>query len=268
MLRPRVPVPRGGWPAVIVPTALAAALWAVAAFAATALLLPTLDLECSTTATGATLCPRPQDRDPVLTHLFDVTWPEVNSLWAICLMFLPALLGAMIGAVVDQVQPWKNTGDGPAVLTMLAAVTGIGTGLVVAGPGFVTLLPALCVTAAGLLTYLAAGFAVRAFRQALRDNEAAHLRVIELREHGLRTRAPVVEFFRGDGEFTVTARLEDGTTVTGDLRVPEADAPVAGGTVLVYTDGKRDHPTGIDTLMEPDPDSVRGSALNRSDDSP
>ncbi len=249
------------------PAVAGAGLWAIAVGAAVALLLPLWDVECHTDAAGSTICPRGQDRNPVLTGLFDSSWPAIDSPWVLALVLGPLVLGIGLGKLTLVREPWRDSGGASGLVGTLSGMAGIGVGLMVAAVGFTRWWIALSLGGLGVVACLAAGLGIGYFRWDLRHSHAAHLRRVELRERGIRTRAPVTEIewlntYTGEElHFNVTARLDvpprAGRLVTEEIRVAKRDAPVVGGTVIVHSDDEESHPTGITVVMEPDPDSIR-----------
>lgn len=258
-----LPAPDGGWSHLLRSLTVVSALWAIAAFCATALLLPGMDPQCSSTET-ARICP--QYPDPALTHLFDAAWPQIPELWGAAVMVPAMLLAIGIALFVDTSEPWSETGGAPPVAGFLAGLIGGGVGLMVTGPGFEHPLVALGITATGAVLVLLGWLGVRRFRKTLRRRFAVHQRREALYECGTRTIATITaleweqRYLDDDLVFTVTARLgeEPGArSVAGELRVPHAHVPVIGGTVVVLHDDQVGHATGIDFLLEADPDGRR-----------
>lgn len=261
-----LPVPDGGWPHPSRQVIAIVVFWAIAAFGFAALVLPTMDPQCYSD-NGTHVCPL--DPDPALTHLFDTRWPPVPVTWAALALFLSMMLGVGLAIFLDTSDPWSETGGAPAVVGSISVSCGIGLGLLVAGPGFVHPLVALGCTGLGALLIVLSLLGVRGFQRVLRRRYARHLRREHLREHGTRTVATVTELewrrrYGGkEGEepvFAVTARLTsepNARTVTEELTVPRADSPVVRGTVIVVHDDQEGHETGIDVLLEPDPDGLR-----------
>lgn len=259
--------PEGGRRGIGTRAAAVAALWALATFTLAAFLMPQMDPECYSDGTSTTICPLPESRDPGLAGIFDVRWPPVDG-WeglAIAVAVLSILVAVGVSIFLSTAEPWSRTGGAPDTVGLQAALAGAGLGLIVAGSGYVRPLIALAFVAAGLLAWLLAVLACRIFVRSLRLRYAEHLRRTQLREHGRRMLADVVEvrWRQSAGTtdrsiFEVTARPRGETqTVEGLLGAPRPDAPVGGGTVFVYTDGEHNHPTGINVVMDPDPDSIR-----------
>lgn len=175
-------------------------------------------------------------------------------------------LGAGLAIILDTSEPWSRRGGAPTVAGMISGLLGCGVGLIVAGPGFIQPPIALGITALGALFVFLSLLSFRAFLRALHRRYARHLRREHLREHGNRTVATITDLswrhaYRDDNPvFTLTAefRTQYGTrSVTDELCVPRADAPVVGGTVVVIHDDDVDHPTGIDVLLQLDPNGRR-----------
>lgn len=262
-----LPEPEGGWRGVGTQALVVAALWALAIFTITAFLLPQMDPECYTDDTGSTVCPLPESRNPALAELLDVRWPPIGS-WEV--LALAGALAAIFVAVgvslfLSTNNPWSRTGGAPDLVGLQAALGGVGLGLVVAGPGFVRPISAVACVALGLIAWLLAAVACRIFVRSLQRRYAEHLRRTRLREHGRRLLADVVDVAylpaagtTGGSVFRVEARPRGGgRSLVGLLQVPRPDAPVVGGTVFVYSDGAHAHPTGVDVVMDPDPESIR-----------
>lgn len=262
-----LPAPDDGWRPLARLTALVALSAFIAAFALTGLLLPTMDIECWSNAEGATICPHPDSRDPRLAHLLDARWPSVGAAdLAVALFAFAALLLAIGGtAFLATASPWEGLGAGPDAMGLWAGLGGAGAGLVVAGCGFLHPLAAAAIIGAGFLLLLTAALGLRHATRSLRRRHAAHVRRRDLRARGRRSIARVVDvrWLTGAGTtdvlvFDVTARIRrQGGEVRGILRVPREEAPVVGGSVVVFSDGSPDHPTGIAVVLESDPRSPR-----------
>ncbi|MDQ0613445.1 hypothetical protein QF046_001086 [Microbacterium sp. W4I4] len=261
-----LPVPDGGWTQLIRTTTAVAVCWAIAMFGLAAFVFSTMDPQCAM-INNAHVCP--QNPDPALTHLFDVRWPAVHAAWAVPVPILLMLIGIGLVIFLDTSEPWSKTGGAPRLVGDIPGVLGAGLGLLVAGPGFVQPLVALGVTGLGGLLILLGLLGVRWFRRTLHSRYARHLRREDLRERGTRTIAAISEltwtgrYSRKEGDepvFSVTARLgpEHGAReVRAELTTPREHAPIAGGTVIVIHDGQENHGTGIDVLLESDPDGLR-----------
>lgn len=267
-----LPVPDGGWPHVLRQAVAVAVLWAVATFGIAAAGLPLVDPQCySDSDGGARICPL--HPDPVLTHLFDARWPAVPEPVTVTGVLVAMFLGIGLAVFLDTSEPWSERGGAPTAAGLTAGLLGVGLGLFVAGPGFVNPLIAVGCTALGALLLLLGLLALRAFLRALRQRYARHLRREQLQQHGTHTVATIAELVwteryqrhggqedGGDPIFVVTARLGEGSearTVTEELAVPRADAPVVGGTVVVIHDDRKAHETGITVLLESDPEGPR-----------
>lgn len=273
----RLPVPDDGWAHLLRQVIVVFASWAVAAFMIAAAGLPQTDPQCySDTDGGAQICPL--HPDPVLTHLFDVRWPAVPEAVTVSVIMVAMLLGIGLGIFLDTSEPWSERGGAPTAAGIVSGLQGGGLGLLVAGPGFLHPLIALGVTALGALLIVLGLLALRAFLRALRRRYARHLRREHLREQGTRTVARITAldwrqtYQDDDAVFTVTAELdaEGGTRpVTEELCVPRAEAPVVGGTVVLLHDDEMGHPTGIDVLLEADPEGLRDpDALEKYPEAP
>ncbi|MGO2110319.1 MAG: hypothetical protein ACTH31_01775 [Pseudoclavibacter sp.] len=259
-----LPVPDGGWPALRRSCLIVAVLWAIAMWAAMALVLPHMDIECAS-INDVTVCPAPDDRNPLLAHLLEPVWPAVHELVAAALVFVPMLLGAGIATFLDAPTPWHDIAGAPNGVGFLAGGAGAGAGVAVAGLGYPHPLAAVCISGIGVLLCAATWLGARWFARILRRRHAVHLRRHGLREHGTRYvgRVSSVEFrnmwFGDDLAFTVTATIDepDGPRdVTARLLAPKLLAPVEGGTVLVYVDDVVGHHTGVDAQLEVDPESI------------
>lgn len=270
-----LPVPDGGWSHLLRSVIAVGLLWATAAWAATALLLPRMDPQCYSNDV-ARICPL--HPDPALTHLFDSAWPQVTELWGFLVVVVPMVSGIGIALFIDTSEPWAEAGGAPPVTGSLSGLTGTGLGLLIAGPGFARPLVVLGIAGGGLLLMVLGLLGVRRLREELRRRAAAHERRARLEEHGTRTIARITalewqQAYRDDDPvFTVTAAFgpaPDARTVTGELCVPREDAPVVGGTVVVVHDEERGHPTGIDLLLSADPDGLRDpEALEKYPEAP
>ncbi|MFC0674319.1 hypothetical protein [Brachybacterium hainanense] len=269
---PALPRPDGGWPHLLRQVVAVVLLWAIAAFLIAAAGLPLMDPQCySDSPSGGEVCPL--DPDPVLTHLFDARWPAVPEPVTVTVSLAAVFAGIGLAIHLDTSEPWSERGDAPTAAGLIAGVLGAGLGLLIAGPGFLDPRVAIGITALGALLLLLGLLALRAFLRALRRRYARHLRREHLRGRGTRTIATITglvwtERYRryggqeddGDPIFAVTARLgraSGARTVAEELAVPRADAPVVGGTVIVIHDDEHAHETGIDVLLEPDPDGLR-----------
>ena len=251
------------------------ALWAIATFAAAAFLVPGMDPPCCARP-NESACPC--DSDPALAHLFAAAWPPVSEGWAAAVMFPAMVIAIGIAVFIGTSDPWSKTCGGPNVADALATFGGIGVGLVIAGPGFSHPLIAVGVTALGAVLITSALVGARALGRTLRRRFAIHQRIAHLRAHGTREVATVrgfdwQEIYRDDEPiFTVTAVLVNrprGREVTGELQVPRIQAPLVDGTVIVVHDGRADHSTGVDFLIEADPRSPRDpEALEKYPEAP
>lgn len=260
-----LPVPDEGWWHVLRRAGAIAALWSIATFAIAAAGLPQMDPQCySDSPTGGRVCPR--DRDPVLTHLFDVRWPEVPESVTVTAVLLTLMAGIGLAIFLDTSEPWSESGGAPTAAGAVAGLLGAGSGLIVAGPGFVHPLVALGITGLGVVLVLLGLFGLRAFRRSLRRRYARHLRREHLRRDGLRAVARITAvrweqtYEDDDALFTVTATFRAATgvrAVSEGLCVPREHAPVVGGTVVIVHDDVTGHPTGVDVLIEADPNSPR-----------
>lgn len=261
----RLPVPDDGWRRLVQRATAIAVLWAIATFSIAVAAMPVIDPECySDTDGGGQVCPL--HRDPALTHLFDVRWPPVPAAVTVSVILVAILLGIGLAILLDTSEPWSEQGGAPTAAGGIAGLLGAGLGLLVAGPGFFHPLIALGTIVLGALLFLLGLLGLRAFRRALHRRYARHLRREHLRDHGTRIVATITEvtweetYPDGDALFTVTAAF---TTATGarlvieTILVPRADAPVVDGTVVIFHDDERAHPTGIDVLLEADPNGQR-----------
>lgn len=272
-----LPVPDNGWAHLLRQLIAVAILWAIGAFMMAAAALPQMDPECYTDSpAGGRVCPL--DRDPVLTHLFDVRWPAVSEPVTVTVILAAVFVGIGFSIFLDTSEPWSKRGGAPTAAAAIAGLLGGGLGLLVAGPGFIQPLLALGITALGALLIALGLLALRAFLRALRRRYAQHLRREYLHEHGTRAVATITDlvwqltYSDDDALFTLTAEIDTGISsrsVTDDICVPRAEAPVLGGTVVVIHDEETDHPTGVDFLLEPDPDGLRDpDALEKYPEAP
>ncbi|MGI6877700.1 hypothetical protein [Microbacterium sp. gxy059] len=275
-----LPRPDDGWAHVLRQAIAVAALWAVATFGIAAAGLPQIDPQCYTDSDGgAQICPL--HPDPALTHLFDARWPAVPEPVTVSATLAALFLGVGLVLFLDTSEPWSERGGAPTAAGHIAGLLGAGLGLFVAGPGFLDPLVAIGITALGALLLLLGLLDLRAFVRALRRRYARHLRREHLLAYGTRTLAAITElvwterYGGADGDepvFVVTARFgkrSRARTVTDELSVPRADAPVVGGTVIVIHDGRESHATGIDVILERDPEGLRDpDALERYPEPP
>lgn len=267
-MRSALPRPDDGWAHVLRQAIAVAALWAIAAFGIAAAGLPQMDPQCySDSDGGAQICPL--HPDPALTHLFDARWPPVPEPVTVSVILVALFAGIGLAVFLDTSEPWSTRGGAPTAAGAIAGLLGAGLGLFVAGPGFLTPLVMVGITALGALLLLLGLLALRAFLRALRRRYARHLRREQLLAHGTRAAAVITgllwtERYGGtDGDepvFAVMARLGSGRgarTVRDELSAPRADAPVVGGTVIVIHDDQESHETGIAVLLELDPEGLR-----------
>lgn len=265
-LRP-LPEPDGGWRRVGTMWAVVAVLWALASFTLVAFVNPLMDPECYSDGTGTTICPLPESRDQALAGIFDVRWPSLHG-WeplGLGLAILSIMVAVGVSIFLSTTDPWSSTGGAPDTVGLQASLTGAGLGLIVAGSGYLRLLPALGFVGAGLLAWFLAALILRALVRSLTRRYAEHQRRTDLREHGRRLLAEVVEvrYLSAAGTtdravFEVMARpYGQAQVVEGLVGAPRPDAPIVGGTVFIYADDETDHPTGVAVVMEPDPDSIR-----------
>ncbi|WP_154402068.1 hypothetical protein [Ornithinimicrobium cavernae] len=244
-----------------------AALSALATFTIFAFLIPQMDPECSSNGTGSRVCPLPEARNPALIGILEVRWPPADG-WeglgiTVAVLSVFAALGISIFLSMDD--PWSSIGGAPHTVGLQAALAGTGLALVAAGIGYVRPIVALALAGAGLLALLLAALTYRRFVRTVRRRHVEHQRRRQLREHGTRVIADVLDVSWRPGAgtsereiFEVTARPRGTTQVVTALPgVPRSDAPVIDGTVDVCADGEHDHPTGINVVMDADPDSVR-----------
>jgi hypothetical protein len=181
---------------------------------------------------------------------------------------LPLILGAIAAAVAWR--PVRNAGD---VITDLPAISSLASAVGFLGMTVGAVTAAVTVghlptrIAAVVVAVVAAVFTVlraRSLRGELADTRAERERIDWLHAHGKRVRADVVEVgFPGvwadsQAVFLVGAEY---TTRSGTHRVDEQllasvdDAPVVGGTVLLWTVADDSDPRNV--LMEVDRDSIR-----------
>ena len=261
-----LPVPDEGWGHFLWRIGANAALWAIAAFMIAAAALPQIDPQCYTDSPGGCrVCPLTPD--PLQNHHLDLRWPAIPEAVTVSVVLLALLLGIGLSTFMDTSEPWSERGGAPTAAGMISGMLGGGLGLLVAGPGFINPLIALGITAVGALLIVLGIVALRAFLRALRRRYARHLRREHLSGRGTRAVATITALawehvYQGDDPvFTVTAEFDVGgstRSVTGELCVPREEAPVLEGTmVVVHDDDEPDHPTGIDVLLERDPDGLR-----------
>ena len=272
-----LPTPDDGWAHLLRRVVAVFSLWAIAAFMFAAAGLPVMDPQCySDSPGGGRVCPL--HPDPVLTHLFDARWPAVPEAVTVTVILGAVFLGIGVALFLDTSEPWSERGGAPTAAGAIAGLLGSGLGLLVAGPGFMQPLIALGITALGVLLLMSGLLALRAFARSLHRRYARHLRREHLRHHGTRTIAQVAAldwrrtYEDGDAVFAVTAAVPASAgarSVTDELCVPREDAPVLGGTVVVIHDGETGHSTGIDVLLEVDPDGPRDpDALEKYPEAP
>ena len=272
-----LPVPDNGWPHLLRRAVAVAGLWAVAAFGLVAAALPQIDPQCySDSPSGGKVCPL--TRDPALNHLFDTRWPPIPEAWAVSVILLSMFLGIGLSLFLDTSELWSKSGGAPTAVGLVSGLLGTGLGLLVAGPSFVHPLLALGFIGLGAVLIMLGLLAVRGFRRALQRSHARHLRREHLRIRGTRTAGTITSLrweqthHDDDAIFTVTATFAAGAgtrAVTEDLCVPRQDAPLIGGTVIVIHDDQEHHRTGIDVLLEADPDSLRDpDALEKYPEAP
>jgi len=205
----------------------------------------------------------------VLTAVDDLlTTAELSDGEAVKWFALPAFLGLALAALAGR---WLSRAGGavddlPAksVLPALAALAGGAVGGLVAALSTVS--PAIRIIAA-VIAVTAAAFAIlrgRMLRDEVIDVRAERARIARLRAQGYRVRARVVEaefpdVWAEDLALFHVAADYDGPAGTHRVQermlVPIADAPVVGGTVLLWIDPTGDDPG--DVFMEPDPESIR-----------
>lgn len=181
---------------------------------------------------------------------------------------IPALTGFALAAISGGrlAAVSRDVDDLPArsVLPMLAVTAGIGLGSLVAAITTGNLAVRII---AAVVAVAAIGFAMlraRLLRGEVIDVRAERERIAQLKTRGRRVRARVVEAEHPGVLvdalllFHIAADYDDGRgtyRVEERMLLPINDAPVVGGTVLLWVDPTGDDPW--DVFMEADPDSIR-----------
>lgn len=261
---PSVPVPDGGWRSLLVALAVVAGLFSTALWTLTALVLPRMGSTCSPDP-GVATCSSAES-NLVAEALRESLWPAVNGtasgLFTVVLIFA----GVGVAVFVDTSGPWGRIAGAPSFTGFLAGLGGSGVGILVAGFGHTHPLAVGGLTVGGVAVVGIVVVCARWGVRRLRDDYAVHLRRRALRRDGTRVVGVVtaVEWMShgvGDNHvFKVTTSFRTASglqTRTALLATPKPLAPVLGGTVLVYCDDTGGHPTGIDLLLDIDPDSIR-----------
>jgi len=189
--------------------------------------------------------------------------PEAAKWFAIPAFAGVALAIIAFGALSKAI---ASNEDLPArsVLSSLTVVAGIAAGGIVAALATTHLIVRV---AAAVVAVAAIGVVVvraRMLREEVADVRVERARIDRLRTHGERVRGRVMEvefpgvWVESLGLFHVAADYDDGSSthrVNERLLLPINDAPVVGGTVLLWVDPDSTDP--LDVFMEADPDSIR-----------
>ncbi|MDT0270207.1 hypothetical protein RM844_28445 [Streptomyces sp. DSM 44915] len=188
-------------------------------------------------------------------------WPELAEGTATALVFGCVVLALLAQSVLDRLPTWERSPDAFAAPGRNAVLGGVALGAFAATPGFRDPLGAALVWSLGLACGCVTAVLVGRLTRDVEGLARRRARVARLRAHGTRVRAEVlaveVPLWVGDRpRFTVRARFHTprGTLVaTGELLTEVAQAPVVGGTVLLWYDAEDD----ADVLVARDPGSVR-----------
>lgn len=197
----------------------------------------------------------------------DPIWPDGSEdVWAwVCIG--GTIAGIVLGFTLDYSSVWTDRLPSMTNAGSAASTTGVAIGAAAAAVSIATAgatAPAIVVVA--IIAVVAAGLAWRKVRTAVRET-CSHHRNIErlrlLRATGTRVRAVVedVEFRQSwlwnEPVFTVTVRYDTPSGLqqtAGRLVTPAVEAPMVGGTVLLWFSGDGNDTSNID--IERDPESI------------
>ena len=208
-------------------------------------------------------------------------WPTgPDELW-MWLCIGGAIAGIVLGFTIDSSPLWTDRlpflSDAGAAASNTGATIGIlGSAITIATLDSTDPLPIVIITAIGVVF---AGFAWRRIRSTIRETRAHHREIARMRDlhaNGTQVRARVVDVhFRntwmgGNSPlFTVTADYDTPSgrhRAEGRVVTSPADAPIEGGSVLLwFADDGRDT-ENVD--MVPDPDSIRDPQAAKTYEAP
>jgi len=205
---------------------------------------------------------------PVIFPIAEV-WPGASiDLWMwVC--FGGILAGALLSFSIDYSSLWTNRLPLMSDAGSAASSTGAALGALIAAITIASLDPTdpwaiLIIAAIGALF---AGLAWRKMRSATRETRDHRRRLERLRDlhaRGSQVRAEVEDvhfhhtWFWNEPVFTVTARYDTPSGErrgSGQMITPAADAPLIGGTALLWFAGDGSDSENIDIAQ--DPDSIR-----------
>lgn len=196
-------------------------------------------------------------------------WPVgPTGLW-MWLCIGGTIAGLFLGFIIDYSPLWTNRLPILSDAGSAASMTGAAAGAAAATASLATAEPAdlFAMLTAGAVTVVLSGLAWRKFLSATRearDHNRNIVRINTLHATGTRVRAVVedVDFQQfwlwNDPVFTVTARYDTPSgpqRSTGRVIMSAADAPIVGGTVLLWFAG--DGSDVENTDLRRDPDSIR-----------
>lgn len=208
-------------------------------------------------------------------------WPTgPDELWMwLCIGGTTA--GIVLGFTIDQSTLWTDrlplrSDAGAAASNTGAAIGILGSAVSIARLDPTDLLAVLFIAAIGVIFV---GFAWRRIRSTIRETRAHHreiARMWDLHTTGTQVRAQVVEvhfhntWLGGFSPlFTVTVEYDTPSGQqrgAGRLVTSPTDAPIVGGTVLVWFTGDGHDTENIDVVQ--DPDSIRDPDAERTYEPP
>lgn len=208
-------------------------------------------------------------------------WPTgPDALW-MWLCIGGTIAGIVLGFSIDESTLWTDrlplmSDAGAAASNTGAAIGILGSAITIAVLEPTDPLAVLIIAAIGVAFV---GFAWRRIRSSIRETRAHHREIARMRElhaTGTQVRAQVVDVHfhntwmgGSDPLFTVTAEYD---TPSGRHRADDrlstspADAPVEGGTVLLWFAGDGSDAENVDIVE--DPDSIRDPNAERTYEAP
>ncbi|GAB3631229.1 hypothetical protein GCM10027421_05820 [Microbacterium shaanxiense] len=165
-----LPAPQSGWVRTLLPLAVVFVLWVVIAFTVSGLAIPLMDPECYSDI-GDRICPRDENRDPGLTHLYKSRWPAADEPSVGLLLLVAAGLAAALHRFFLRAwDPWPAQSYSGVHIAMVSGMLGAGLGLVLGGAGYTDLRMLLGVTGVGILVGALGGLGIRTVVRGLRDD--------------------------------------------------------------------------------------------------
>ncbi|MFB7251464.1 hypothetical protein [Microbacterium sp. NPDC056234] len=193
------------------------------------------------------------------------TWADAETVrWWLLLAVVAGVIAGLSARTLHRADEWLDAIPAKSFLPSVAWFAAMALGALVAALTVSDLVLRIVAAAVAVTATVFSVLRARMLRDEIVSARAEYARVDALRAHGRRVRAQVI-----DAEFTqvwvgammlfeVTAEY---TTRSGTHQVGERlltgidDAPVVGGTVLLWVAADGSAPT--DVFMEPDPESIR-----------